>query len=144
MLKREFLTPQFLRFLVSGGIAALANFGSRILYEQTLPIGYGSAIVLAHLTGMVVAFILFRLHVFDKSSLHPAQEIARFILINLLAVLQTLLVSLLLAEYLLPAMGVEWMRKEMAHAAGIIVPIFTSFIGHKYFSFEPGKTGPSQ
>jgi putative flippase GtrA len=25
---------------------------------------------------------------------------------------------------------------EIAHAVGIVVPVFTSFIGHKYWSFR--------
>ena len=41
-----------------------------------------------------------------------------------------------LAVYVLPAMGVKVFVHEMAHAAGIVAPVFTSYLGHKHFSFR--------
>jgi len=51
-------------------------------------------------------------------------------------VLQTWLISMGLAVYVLPAMGVKVFVHEMAHAAGIVAPVFTSYLGHKHFSFR--------
>ena len=48
-----FRSRQFLVFLLTGGIAAAVNFGSRILYNQWM--GFSAAIVLAYITGMVAA-----------------------------------------------------------------------------------------
>jgi putative flippase GtrA len=41
-----------------------------------------------------------------------------------------------MAYYALPALGVQDYTLEIAHAVGIVVPVFTSFIGHKYWSFR--------
>ena len=60
-----FRSRQFLVFLLTGGIAAAVNFGSRILYNQWM--GFSAAIVLAYITGMVTAFVLARLFVFRAS-----------------------------------------------------------------------------
>ena len=107
-----FLSRQFLTFLVTGGIAAAANFGSRLLYNHWLD--FSTAVILAYLTGMVTAFIL----------------------VNLVAVAQTWLISMGLAYYALPALGITRFAKELAHAVGIVVPVFTSYLGHKHLSFR--------
>jgi putative flippase GtrA len=48
-------------------------------------------------------------------------------------------VSVLLADHFFPAIGWEWHSKEVAHIIGMGVPMFSSFLGHKYltFSHEP-------
>lgn len=53
-----------------------------------------------------------------------------------MAVLQTLAVSMGLALYVLPALGVTRHVAEIAHAVGVIVPVFTSYLGHKHLSFR--------
>ena len=32
--------------------------------------------------------------------------------------------------------GFEFYPEAVAHAIGVVFPVFTSFIGHKYFSFR--------
>ena len=128
------LTPQFIRFLLAGGIAAAANFGSRFVFSQWLP--YGVAIVLAYLVGMTVAFVLMRRHVFTDSQSALGPQIVKFAGVNLLAVLQTLLISLVLARWLLPTLGVLEHGEAIAHLVGVVVPVFTSYFGHRLLTFK--------
>jgi putative flippase GtrA len=130
---RHFASKQFLIFLLTGGIAALVNFGSRILYNHW--VDFSTAIVLAYITGMMTAFILAKFFVFKHSQQALHRSILFFLLINLVAVLQTWLVSMGMAYWALPALGVSWYAKEIAHAVGIVVPVFTSYLGHKRWSF---------
>jgi putative flippase GtrA len=125
---------QFFIFLLTGGTAAVVNFGSRILYNQWT--SFSVAIVLAYLTGMLTAFILAKLFVFTQSQQSLHRSAFFFVLINLLAVLQTWLISMGLAYYVLPAMGIQTLVHEIAHAAGVAFPVFTSYIGHKRWSFR--------
>lgn len=125
---------QFLLFLLVGGVAALVNFLSRIGYSPWL--SFTPAIVLAYLTGMVTAFVLSRLFVFKQSTRPLHHSAFYFVLVNLLAVLQTWVVSTLLAFHLLPWLGVDVLRLEIAHAVGVAVPVFSSYFGHKYLSFR--------
>jgi gtrA family protein len=129
-----FRSRQFLVFLLTGGIAAAVNFGSRILYNQWM--GFSAAIVLAYITGMVTAFVLARLFVFRDSQRALHHSALYFVLVNGVAVLQTWAISLLLADWLLPALGVRQYMHELAHAAGVVVPVFTSYLGHKHLSFK--------
>ena len=128
------MTRQFAGFLVAGGIAAAANVGSRMAFSLVFDLAV--AVVLAYLVGMAVAFVLMRRHVFPPSGAPLARQVAIFSAVNALAVLQTLVVTLLLARWLLPRMGVATHVEEIAHVVGVCVPIFTSFLGHKHFSFR--------
>lgn len=56
---------------------------------------------------------------------------------NLVAVLQTWLVSIGLRHLLLPVMGAVALVDLLAHSFGVIVPVFTSYLGHKHVSFRP-------
>jgi putative flippase GtrA len=57
-------------------------------------------------------------------------------LVNLVAILQTWAISVCLAFYVLPSMVVTLYEREIAHAVGVAVPVFTSYIGHKRWSFR--------
>ena len=128
------LSAQFLRFVVAGGIAAAANYGSRFLFSTWLP--YPAAITCAYLVGMAVAFALMRQHVFAASGQPLLPQVVKFSVVNLLALLQTLVVSLVLARWVFPAMGVQEHVEAIAHLVGVAVPVFTSFIGHRQLTFR--------
>jgi len=128
------LSRQFIAFVVTGGIAALLNFGSRILLGYFVP--YVPSIIIAYIVGMVTAFVLNRWLVFKEADGSIHHQVAWFIAINVLAVLQTLLVSVALADWLLPLLHIEWHRETLAHAVGVATPVVTSYLGHKHFTFR--------
>ena len=131
---QQFASRQFLVFLLTGGTAAAINFGSRILYSNWL--SFSSAVILAYITGMITAFVLARLFVFKESQQSVHRSAMFFILVNLVAILQTWAISMGLAFYALPALGVTMYAQEISHAVGVAVPVFTSYIGHKRWSFR--------
>jgi len=131
---KNLISNKFLIFLITGGIAALINFGSRVIYNIFVNFSY--AVILAYLTGMVTAFILVKKYVFNKSIQKLHKSIMFFSLVNLVALAQTWLISMSLAYYLLPHFGIVDYVLEISHAVGIAVPVFTSYLGHKYFSFK--------
>jgi len=128
------LSRQFMLFLLTGGVAAAVNFFSRMLYQ--LVMSFASAVVVAYLTGMVTAFILAKKFVFQHAASDTRTSFFYFALVNLLAVLQTWGISLLMAYHVLPWCGIDAFRYEIAHAIGLVIPVLTSFIGHKYLSFR--------
>ncbi len=136
-LRREFWHPVFFRFLLAGGLAAAVNFGARLGFSPVM--SYPSAIILAYGCGMLTAFLLNRLLVFGEGrAFHysPRHQVGLFVAINAVALLQTLGVSLLLAHWLLPPLGLACCAETLAHAVGVAVPVFTSFLGHKYLTFK--------
>ncbi len=138
---RQFMSRQFLVFVFTGGLAAAVNFGSRIAYNQW--VSFSSAIVLAYLTGMITAFVLARVFVFTDSAQSMQRSVVWFLLVNLIAVLQTWAISMLLAYYLLPMMGVVRFVPEIAHAAGVAIPVFSSYLGHKHWTFKSSPEAKS-
>lgn len=130
----QFKSKQFLIFLLTGGLAAAVNFGSRIVYN--IWVDFSVSIIFAYLTGMVTAFVLVKLFVFKESQQSLHHSIIFFVLVNLFSILQTWLISIGLAYYLLPSMGVTSFVREIAHAFGVAAPVFSSYIGHKRWSFR--------
>jgi putative flippase GtrA len=129
----EFASRQFVLFLLTGGTAAAVNFGSRIVYNRWMD--YSNAIILAYITGMITAFVLAKLFVFKQSQRKIHHSAMIFTLVNLVAVAQTWAISMALAYYVLPWIGITQFVKEIAHAVGVVIPVFTSYIGHKRWSF---------
>jgi putative flippase GtrA len=134
-----FRQNQFARFLVVGGLAAMVNVVSRYLFNWFM--GYSAAIVLAYLCGMVTAFLLSKQFVFATSGLRTHTEFIRFGLVNLAAVVQVWTISVGLAEWLFPIVGIEVYRYDIAHVIGVVVPAVTSYIGHKHYSFAAPSDG---
>jgi len=125
---------RFALFLLAGGIAAAANYGSRFGFSRWF--SYPVAIVLAYVVGMAIAFALMRHYVFSGRGKPLAPQVVRFVGVNVLAVLQTLVISLLLARWLLPAVGVAEHVEALAHAVGVAVPVVTSYFGHRLATFK--------
>lgn len=125
----------FALFVMAGGTAALVNIGSRIVFNLVVP--YEAAIVLAYLIGMTIAYVLNKLFVFERSGRAVADEYVRFAIVNLVALAQVWIVSVALARFVFPSIGFVWHADTVAHVIGVIVPVFTSYLGHKHFSFRP-------
>lgn len=128
------LNRQFLSFIAASGIAAVANFGSRIAFGLVMP--YVPSIVLAYCLGMLTAFVLNRAFVFGGSRNRLHHQALWFIAINLIALAQTVLVSLLLGRWLFPIIGWHTHADTIAHGVGVLVPALSSYLGHKYFTFR--------
>lgn len=136
---QQLLNYRIVRFLLAGGMAAVCNFGSRFFYS--IFVDFSTAVVLAFLTGLTVAYLLTKFLVFTNSGNSVAHEMAWFVAINLFALAQTWGLSVYLAQ-LLPqyaffqgAAGPQW-SEAIAHGAGVILPVFTSYVGHRYLTFR--------
>lgn len=128
------ISARLVRFILASGLAALINFASRIAFSLVVP--YPAAIVLAFCAGLSSAFVLNRLFVFGQPGIPLRQQMFWFTAVNLFALAQTLAVSLLLQRLVFPAAGFAWHSEEIAHAVGILVPIVSSYFGHKKLSFR--------
>ena len=124
---------QFLKFLVTGGIAALVNLLSR--YALNFVMSFEGAVVVAYLLGMTTAYLLARRFVFDASGRSVASEVRRFVLVNIVALGFVWVISVGLARVVFPAIGMTWHANDIAHLIGVLAPAVTSFIGHRFYTF---------
>lgn len=131
---QDYFTPEFVKFFGCSTIAAGVNFGSRILFSLFAP--YAIAIVLAYCCGIITAFVLNKIFVFKESKAKTYRQFMMFVVVNLFGLAQTLLVSLLLMGVVFPKVGFTFHPEEVAHLIGVGIPVFTSFLGHKYLSFK--------
>ena len=125
---------EFLLFLITGGVAALINVVSRVGFSQVLR--FELAVLLAYGVGMLTAYVLARKFVFLQSRTSVRRSFAAFTLVNLFAVIQTWLVSVGLRNWLLPLLGIVVLRDLIAHGIGVVVPVLSSYFGHKHISFR--------
>ncbi len=129
---------RFVRFIVTGGIAAAVNIGTRWLCSTVMR--YEIAVTVAYLVAMTLAFILARLLVFDASQGRLFVQYVKFATVNAVAFPQVWLVSVGLTRYVFPTIGFTWNADTVAHLLGVISPVFTSYLGHKYYSFRGNPT----
>jgi putative flippase GtrA len=130
-----FFTRQFVFFLICGATAAGVNIGARWVFDFLLSFEYAFAVVAAYACGCVTAFVLDKFFVFKNGKRKTSRQIAGFLIVNLLGLVQTLVVSLLLRDVIFPALNFVFYPDGIAHIIGVGIPMFTSFLGHKYFSF---------
>ena len=128
------ISHQFFRFVLAGGFAACVNFLSRIALSNWMP--YTAAIVIAYFLGMITAFLINRAFVFTAANNKLQHQVLWFIAVNLAAVMQTLAISLLLARVVFPRAGFYWHDETVAHGIGVVVPVVTSYFGHKHWTFR--------
>lgn len=128
------ISKRFMMFILSGGLAAAANFGSRIVFSFWVP--YPLAIVLGFSVGLVAAFVLMRKLAFTETSNATHSQVLWFLAVNAVALLQTFCISLIFARWLLPMMGITHGAETIAHAIGVATPVLTSYLGHKRLSFR--------
>jgi len=134
MVPNSFFTRQFVHFLMAGGIAATVNFGVGWSLAGLVPL-YGD-IVVGYLAGMLTAFFLYEKNVFGENGESRKKSVVLFVAVNLFGLLQTWAVYALMKDALLPALQWIFYPAELSRAVAIAVPMFTSFLGHKFYTFQ--------
>jgi putative flippase GtrA len=121
-------------FVLSGGFAALLNYGSRFIFSNWMP--FELAVVAAYIVGLLTAFVLMRTVVFQGRGKPVGPQMSRFVAVNIAALLQTFVISVMLARWALPAVGVVTHAEAIGHLVGVICPVFTSYLGHRHLTFR--------
>lgn len=132
-----YFNKEFIVFVLCGGFSAIFNLLSRIWLN--LYMTYPAAIAVSYMIGMLIAFTLNKILVFrqgNSGKRHAVSEFCRFALVNCISLVQTMLVALLFREIIFPFAGIHFYASEVAHFIGLASTTFTSFIGHKFFTFQ--------
>ena len=126
---------QFFLFVIAAGLSVPVNLASRVVFSAFIP--FGLAVLLAHLVGMVTAFALARIFVFDKSGRSVRLELSRFALVNVVSASTTWAVSVTLLYRVFPTLEWTTFPEFSAHLSGLASSAVVSFLGHRHFSFRP-------
>ena len=112
----------------------MVNIGSR--YLLSMYVRFELAVIVAYLGGMVVAYVLARLFVFESSGQTVASEFRRFAMVNLVALGFVWGISIGFAQIIFPTIHFTWHAEDVAHIVGVLAPAIISFLGHRYYSFR--------
>ncbi len=130
-------TRRFALFVTVSGFAAFANLLARVFLSRW--ISFEIAVVCAYAMGMTVAFLLNKRLVFaeDRAAGMPnTGQYAKFVLVNMMALVQVFVVSVTLAKLIFPAIGFHWHAETIGHLVGLGSPVFISYWAHKHFTFR--------
>ena len=125
---------EFTRFVMTGSVAAFVNLFARWALNFVMP--FEAAVVLAYLFGMVVAFLMFQRIIFDAKGQDTKRQIRRFLVVHAVGITQVYLISWGLADLFFPWIGWTWHAEDIAHFIGVATPAFSSYIGHKFYTFR--------
>lgn len=115
---------RFLMFIVVAGLSVPVNLVSRVLFS--LVTWFEVAVVLSHLCGMVVAFTLAKLFVFEPSGKSIRSEFARFTLVNIASLAQTWIIAVGLVKFVWPMLGMAFHPELTGHFIGLASSAITS------------------
>jgi putative flippase GtrA len=124
----------FLVFVCIGAFSSLVNLVARIIFGYYS--SYEASIILAFTVALATAFILNRLLIFKGVNGHVSEQFFKFLIVNLIALVQIFLVAQMFAYYILPAIGWNWHSETVAHAIGLVSPLLTSYWVHKFWTFK--------
>jgi putative flippase GtrA len=123
----------FAKFLLAGGLAALANFASRLALQPLA--GFDAAVALAYLVGFSVAFVLNRAFVFPASGKPVRQEMTWFLVFNLIAFPVVLGGAVVLRDHLFGRFLPAGLAETAAHGCAILIPVVFNFAAHRLVTF---------
>jgi len=122
----------FIRFLMAGAWNTGFGYGVFIVLSVLpLKLHYVIVLIISNILGITNAYLCYKYFVF-KTRGNYAREYARFYAIYGV----TFVINLLLLPVLVEVFKI---RPVIAQGLLIVVIIFGSYFGHKYFSFNHGK-----
>jgi putative flippase GtrA len=124
---------RFSMFVVASGLSVPVNLASRVLFSLVVP--FEIAVVLSHICGMVTAFTLSKLFVFEPSGRPVWSEFTKFTLVNMVSLAQTWIVAVGLVKFVWPVVGMSFYPELTGHFIGLATTAITSYVGHKRLSF---------
>jgi len=126
-------SPQVLRFLLLGGLAAAVNWGVRFPLSMVMP--FPAAVACAYAIGMTVGFTLYRKYVFPGGGRPLAQQATMFVAINSVTAVLVMFVAIaLVAAPPLEPLPLS-VREAFAHGFAIALGAACNFFGHKLLTF---------
>ena len=131
------INKQFILFILTGGFSAIINLTARIIISNFLR--FEISVLISYLIGMITAYYLAKKYVFLNIKKSDKKSFPIFALVNFVAVLQTFLISKYIRIWLMNIFYNLIIIDFISHLCGVIFPIFSSFLGHKYITFRNTK-----
>ena len=128
-----YFSRQFLYFVFSGGIAAIFNWSSRIIFRFYLDLIPSAA--LSYFLGLICAFLLYRRFVFPFSQVPMKTQSLRFLLIQF-SVMPFVLIIFSQLSLILSNAELGSLSEPLAYALSLLAPPLITFMLYKFFAFK--------
>lgn len=129
-----FLSEQFLRFIIVGVTAVVANWLSRYAFGWVM--SFSLAVFCAYFVGMATAFVLNAIYVFPTSARPRHLQARDFVAINIAFLPVVWGLSIAFNVGLL-RLGLEEAYSEpLAHALALGMPMLINFLLYKFVAFR--------
>ena len=142
-LSRLFLSREFLRFLISGGLAALVNFATGFAIRSGLgPSTHAASVFAGFVAGTVVSFFLNKYFTFRGNADPVAVQAVKFTLVALLGIAIATGVAELVyftGAHLAHGRISERTLGSLAHVASIGFTTFVNFVTMKFYALRARK-----
>ena len=126
--------PPFAVFLVIGALASLINVATRVAIGRF--VSFELSVALAFPVALTFAYLANRALVFRAAGASWRSQYAKFLIVNLFALAQVWLISVLLVKFLFPYLDFTWHAELIGHGVGVASPVLTSYYAHKHYSFK--------
>jgi putative flippase GtrA len=140
ILKESFLSVQFLKFLLVGGTAALANFFSGLLIRELFPTLLNEvSVVTGYTIGTIISFVFNKIYTFKANDESTTIQAMKFIVVSVTSALLGAGISrLVLVIY--EVLGIRTIdletAKNVSHIIAIGITTIYNFLAMKFFSFK--------
>ena len=133
-LREDLFTFHYLRFLAASGASAVVNVVLRIALSHSMT--YVQSIVIAYVISTFLAFVFNKLFVFDVRGRAYHVQLAYFLAVNSVGLVQTMILSSVFSGFL-QAFFPESMQlaETLGHIAALSTLAITSYLLHKNFTF---------
>lgn len=130
------LPPDAVKFLIAGGLATAINWLIRFPLSTFLP--FTAAVAVAYMIGMVAGFLLYSRWVFPRTNTPLANQIGRFIAVNIAGGVAVVALAPLLAQALEGGGLDQGPAEAISHGFAIAAGAVINYFGHKLITFaEP-------
>jgi putative flippase GtrA len=124
----------FKKFIFCGSVAAFANWSFRLIFNDFLKLNLFYSVLIAHFIGMIIAFFLFKLFVFNTKK-DIISSIFPFIIVNVFSLFFIYFATIFLIKIFLLFFSEIILIKGIAYGFAIGLTTLTSYYLHKKFTY---------
>ncbi len=124
---------QFIKYLVSGGVAAFVLFGTLLILKELFGVWYLLSSTIAFIFTVIVSFTLQKLWTFEDSTTHTLhKQAARYLSLSFF----NLVINIIVMYFLVDFVGIWYFSSQILTT---LIIAFWSFFIYKYIIFKTQK-----
>lgn len=129
----QFLNARGVRFLISGGSAALLAWTSRIIFDVFT--SFDCALILSSTVSVTYGFFVYKIFVYKNTEIISKAQISKYIMVNAIGAIITIFTSILLLRSMNNLSHIPF-KPELSHLGGIFISSMLNYKMHSAWTFK--------